>query len=317
MSKKSNGNLESTGEVLERIPKPKKKQVYAPVDVNLPALPLFEIRRRTTDTGAIWKSSDGSVRVAFMAGKPSINAQKMLIYLLSKIHRGKGGRLDIARLKKEPVSFYLSEICSHLGIHNNRNNRKRIKEDLIKLGYISIGYHNKYSIRGTKGEASYTKVKSVALFEVDLFNESESDAEDRQLPLWQNTIKFNEIILRNLDSRMYRLLSVEQVRNLQSSVAVRIHGILSLHNQYKEWPISLNKLAEQIPILVTSERKAKQTIKKASDELKKKGFISGIRFYKNGDGQEIVVFTFPQRLINRGVSNEYAGGYLTSTQRGI
>jgi len=293
MSKKSNTDLESMSEVLERMPKPKKKKVYAPIDINLPALPFYQIERKKSDKPEVYKSEDGTIKLGFISGKPTIGMQKVITYLLSKAPRKKEGKIDTVKLREEGVEFTLAEICRYLGIRTETRNRRTIQRDLEKLGDITLHLHKRYIVVNGKNKACRKTIESVGLFKIDLYDHFRNDSsENEQLAMFHSKIMFHPLLLDNLENGLYRLVGVDEVKQIKSPVAVRIHGILSMHNQSKEWRIGIKRLAEIIPISTYSKRKTKQVIKQACKELIALNFIAEIRIYTNGDGDEIVTFVF-------------------------
>lgn len=94
-------------------------------------------------------------------------------------------------------------------------------------------------------------------------------------------IKFDNVILDNLSNNVFRLFDIQEIPKIKSPVALRIYGIISLHNQNKFWKIGLIKLAKQIPIQTNISRNTKMVIKKACNELKKQDLILGYSIYIN------------------------------------
>lgn len=294
MSKKRNENLESTNEILERIPKPKRKKSYAPTDINLPALALFRVAKNSSDIEK-WESGDKNIKLIFGSGRASINAQRWLLYLFSKIPRVKGGKIDARKLREDGIVFTLAELCDFLEIQNETRNRRSIQQDLEKLAFTILAYHGAYNVRHGNHDVAYTKVKSIPLFEVDLYDEVKNKnlPDSNQLPLWNNRIRLADIIIDNLNDGVFRLISVEDVKRIKSPVAIRIHSIISMHNQ-SSWKIGLNKLAEQIPLENKHKRKTKQVVLSACEELKQLGILKTVRSYENGKSDTILEFFFPQ-----------------------
>ena len=268
------------------------KYGQAPIDLNLPNLPFYRLTNRPSNKLEVYENEDKSIKIAFIEGKPSTQAQKMLFYLLSKSPRKNDGAVDTERLRKEGIKFTYSEVCKFLEITNQTVNRRRIKDDLIKLGNVSLHLHTRYIVKQGTEEANYINIKSVGLFEINLYDDEKEKEEAPKLPLWQNQIKFDNIILENLSNNVFRLFDVRDIQKIKNPTPLRIYGIISLHNQSKIWKIGLVKLAKQIPIQTKILKNTKKVIKKACDELKELNLILGYSIYANPAGEEIIQFEF-------------------------
>lgn len=271
------------------------KYKQAPIDVNLPTLPFYRLTRRASDKPEVYENEDKSIGVSFFKGKPSTQAQKTLFYLLSKSPRKIDGAVDTEKLRKEGIKFTYAEVCKFLEITNQTNNRRRIKVDLIKLGNTTLHLHTRYVVKQGANEANYIHIKSVGLFEINLYDDENESDEAPKLPLWQNQIKFDEVILKNLENKVFRLTNIDDIQKIKTPIALRIHGIISLHNQSKTWKIGLIKLAKQIPIQTRILKNTKKVVKKACDELKELNLILEYSIYTNSLNEEIVQFEFVQQ----------------------
>ena len=268
------------------------KYGQAPVDINLPTLPFYRLSRRASNKPDNYESEDKSILLSFAKGKPSTQAQKVLIYLTSKVPRKIDGAVDTKKLREQGILFTYSEICLFLGIQNETRNRRTIKNDLIKLGYTSIFAHTKYIVKQGTDEANYIEVSGVIPFKIKLHDGEETRSGQPQLPLWFNQIKFDDVIINNLENKIYRLSDVRDIQKIKNPTPLRIYGIISLHNQSKLWKIGLVKLAKQIPIQTKILKNTKKIIKKACDELKELNLILGYSIYANPAGEEIIQFEF-------------------------
>lgn len=264
----------------------------APIDLNLPTLPFYRLSKRASNKLEAYESEDKSIKLVFAEGKPTTNSQKILTYLLSKAPRKEGGEMDTKALKDRGIAWTYAEVCNYLLINNETRNRRRIKDDMMRLGNITLHLHTKYIVKQGNESMGYTNIKSRGLFEISLYDENTRHEESNQLPLWQNTIKFDEIILENLENKVFRLYDVSEVQKIQTPIAIRIHGIINLHNQSKQWKIGLLKLAQQIPVQTRIKRNAKQRIKEACEELTQLSLIEKFEIYQNREGEEIIQFTF-------------------------
>lgn len=261
---------------------PKYKQ--APIDINLPTLPLYRIEEKEKDLEA-WESKDKEIKIVFADGRPSTEMQKYLVYLSSKISRKAKGEVDI---ENKPIGFTLSELCEFSGKRDNTINRRTIKNDLSKLNSIVLRYVKRFLVEREDGEkAKYKTVEFIQPFKIILFDD---EKKDEQLGLWENQIIFHELIQDNLKNKIYRLVDTNKVREIKNPTATRIYLILSMHNHSKDkqWQIGLIKLAEQVPIQTTIIRNTRQVIKKALEELKKKSAIHTYRI----SIRDIITITF-------------------------
>jgi len=269
-----------------------QKHTKAPIDLNLPCLPFYRLTKRASNKLEAYENEDKSIKLVFAEGKPTTNGQKILTYLLSKAPRKDSGEIDIKALKEYGIQFTYAEICIFLGIDNQTNSRRRIKDDLIKLGYTAIFFHDKFIVKRNNQEAEYIEIVHKQPFHIKIFDKEKTAKSQPELPLWQNTIKFDDIILDNLENKVFRLYDVGEVQKIQSPVAIRIHGIINLHNQSKNWKIGLIKLANQIPIQTRIKRNTKREIKEACQELTELGLLETFDIYQNQDSEEIIQFTF-------------------------
>lgn len=281
------------GEIIQRQKKPKIKKTYAPTDINLPSIPFYEIEKKKSSEAETYISADGGLGIGFFRGRPSINAQKWLTYLFSKVPRTKGGAIDSDRLREDGILFTIAELCRFLGQTNQSKNRQRIKEDLVKLGSITLYFHRQYIVKKGGKVGKYRGIENRGLYKVDMY-ESDNEEGSDQLPLWQSRIRLDDIIINNLENGIFRLIATDDVKKLRQPTAVRIHGIISLHNQSAKWRIGLDKLSEQIPLNTKLQKHKKERVTKALKELKELGTVSDFRFYKNERGEEIIEFIYPQ-----------------------
>ncbi len=282
------------GEILDKQKKPKLKIKQSPTDINITSLPFYKLATRNNDLFR-WENTEKTIGIGFFKGQPSINAQRILTYFFSKIPRKKGGAIDTDDLKNNGISFTLAEICRFLGIRNETRNRRTVQEDLEKLGNITLHFHKEYLVKDNKKGVYRKAINSIGLFKVDLLDTAKNGrVSDEQLPIYKSYIKFDDLIIDNLASENYRLIETDMVNRLKSSVAVRIHGILSMHNQSKIWKIGIGKLAEQIPITANLPKHRRESIKKATEELINEGVVKSYRIYKNTQDEEIIEFTFQQ-----------------------
>lgn len=271
------------------------KYGHAPIDINLPTLPFYRLANRPSNKPEIYENEDKSIGVSFFKGKPSTQAQKILFYLLSKSPRKNDGAVDTEKLRIKGIKFTYAEVCKFLEITNQTRNRRRIKDDLIKLGNTTLHLHTKYIVKQGANEANYIHVKSTGLFEINLYDDEKGNDEIPKLPLWQNQIKFDSVILDNLTNNVFRLFNIQEVQKIKTPVALRIYGIISLHNQSRVWKIGLVKLAKQIPIQTKILKNTKKVIKKACDELKDLDLILGYSIHANPAGEEIVQIEFDSK----------------------
>lgn len=250
-----------------------KKYKQAPIDLNLPSLPLYRIEDKEKKLEA-WESKDKEVKIIFTEGRPSTEMQKYLVYLSSKISRKAKGELEI---KSNSLGFTLAELCEFSGKVNNTINRRTIKADLLKLNSIVLRYIKRFIVTREGGEsAKYKSVQFIQPFNVILFDD---EKKDEQLSLWESQIIFHELIQENLRNKVYRLVDTNKVKEIKSPTATRIYLILSMHNHSrdKQWKIGLIKLAEQIPIQTKTIRNTRQVIKKSLDYLIEKSAIHSYR----------------------------------------
>lgn len=135
----------------------------------------------------VYENEDKSIGVSFFKGKPSTQAQKILFDLLSNTPRKDDGTVDTEKLRNEGIKFTYAEVCKFLEITNQTNNRRRIiKDDLIKLGNTTLHLHTRYIVKQGTSEANYIHIKSVGLFEINLYDDEKRNQEIPKLPLWQN-----------------------------------------------------------------------------------------------------------------------------------
>lgn len=269
-----------------------QKHTKAPIDLNFPTLPFYKLTKRPSNKPEVYENADKSIGIGFFKGMPTTNAQKILTYLLSKAPRKDNGEIDIKMLREKGIKWTYAEICNYLRNNNETRNRRTIKDDMTKLGSITLHLHTKYIVKQGSESMEYTNIRSRGLFEVSLYDENSKHESSNQIPLWQNTIKFDDIILDNLENKVFRLYDVGEVQKIQSPVAIRIHGIINLHNQSKNWKIGLIKLANQIPIQIRVKKRTKQVIKHACEELIELGLLECFDIYQNQDNEEIIQFTF-------------------------
>lgn len=269
-----------------------QKHTKAPIDLNLPSLPFYRLTKRASNKLEAYENEDKSIKLVFAEGKPTTNGQKILTYLLSKAPRKDNGEIDTKTLRERGIRWTYAEVCNYLGNNNETRNRRTIKDDMTRLGNITLHLHTKYIVKQGNESMEYTNIRSRGLFEVSLYDESSKHESSNQIPLWQNTIKFDDIILDNLENKVFRLYDVGEVQKIQSPVAIRIHGIINLHNQSKNWKIGLTKLANQIPIQTRIKRNTKQEIKEACQELTELGLLETFDIYQNQNNEEIIQFTF-------------------------
>lgn len=268
------------------------KNKHAPIDVNLPSLPFYRLSGRVSNKPEAYEDDEKTVKIIFGEGKPSAQAQKVLIYLSSKVPRKIDGTVDTKKLREQGVLFTYSEICGFLGIQNETRNRRTIKKDLIKLGYTSIFAHKRYIVKQGEHQGNFIEINGVIPFKIKLYDGEETKSDPSQLPLWYNQIKFDDVIINNLENKVYRLSDVRDIQKIKNPTSLRIFGIISLHNQSKIWKIGLVKLAKQIPVQTKILKNTKKVVKKACDELKELDLILGYSIYTNSAGEEIVQFEF-------------------------
>lgn len=273
------------------------KYRQAPIDVNLPTLPFYRLTRRASNKLCGFENEDQSIKIVFANGKPSTLIQKVLVYLTSKAPRKEKGEIDTQGLKTNGIKFTIAELCDFLGLNNQTNTRKRIKEELKKLGSITIHYLEKFAERQGISDVNYVSIEMKQLFKIKLYDNERNKLLEasNQLPLWENEIKFDEILLQNLENSFFRFMEVSEIQKIKSPTAIRIHGIIKLHDQSRSWKIGLIKLAKQIPIQTKSAKHTKEEIKKACEELKQLNVIITFNIYRNTDSDEIVEFFFKKQ----------------------
>lgn len=273
------------------------KYKLAPIDLNLPITPFYHVNKRGNDKPEAYENADKTIGLNFFKGRPSTQAEKIICYLSSKIPRKSNGEIDTEQISKSGILFTCAELCRYLGIKNTTINRRAIQKDLIKLGYITIYYHKKFVVNKGGQENTCATIEQVQPFKVSLFDLEKNDkvSQEEQLPLWYNQIKFDPVILKNLDNGIFRLININDLRRIKSYTATRIYTtIVSLHNQSKVWKIGLNKLANLIPLENKYQWKKKHTIVNALMELKDLDLIADYEIYTNSQKEEIIQFTFKE-----------------------
>lgn len=272
------------------------------MELNLVPLPLYQFSRGkhalvveegNSKSITVPVGRKGSVKLTFTEGIPTKLAQDTIFYLFTKIPLNYEGRqakpvVDIKSLKKDGIKYTLGEICDGLGLAKNGKNKRRIKEELIKMGGIALTYHESYKKKKDEKELDYETVRTNGLFWVELWEDKKDGVKD-----YESTIKFEDSFVDNLENSFFRLYDYNFYKSLDTGVTKRLYTLLLPHNQSDSWSCGVEKLSDKIPLFAKELKEKKRTIKNSLVQLKKERFLKKFSFYKNELDEEIIEFEFP------------------------
>lgn len=262
-------------------------------------LPFFDLSKKKRTNGKVIRDivlNNVNYSIAFHKGVPTELGQNILMFFLTQIPRlydSKSSKCDlnIAKLEKEGISFTLADVCRALDLNKDDfRQRKRIKEELRKLGYIGISREFVEDVENEGNNAKHYTWDHIGFMKVDFYESTDNS----QQGFWQNKVFFQNDIIENLKASKYRLYDFGIYKNLESTIAKRLYIIFGGHsntknnNKSKEWKIGLLKLADTIPLKVGSISDLRKKIRQGLVTLKVEGIISDFKFYHNPDNEEIV-----------------------------
>lgn len=251
--------------------------------------PILKKSRKADETilGGIRNSN----KLVFLDGKPSTTALSALVYFLSRLPKLENGKIDRIKLDKNGISFKYAELCKVLRIKNTTIARKGLFEELYRLGRIIYKYDDLKVTKDEKGRHVSTVLKAGIdhLFAIDFYGKK---FDKSKKIAWTNKIYFHKTILDSLENDGYRFIPTQRFLELELPTAKLISNLLAGHNQTRFWEIGLTKLAIHISVSTKTERRTKQTIKTASEELKKQSLIKDFEFRKNEEGETIIKYIF-------------------------
>jgi len=197
-----------------------------------------------------------------------------------------------SNFKERRIFFSRYEILKIMGKKPSKREYDIIEQSLNRLVTVSVVSKNAFWDNKVK---SYVG-KAFHLFEsYDLYDEKPGRKGVNQQALPLSNVVMSEFLFNSIKSGYIKNLDIRFYFSLETPLSKRLYRYLDKKKYHKSrFEVELLKLASLLPIQDNYPSQIKRRLSKSHDELIEKGFLKSVSYEDTGNGNEKVIYVFPQ-----------------------